>query len=462
MASSLSSLGLGSQGVLSYKVIDQLRAVDEKAIITPIDKKITTNKTQTNDLSALTTLTASLKAETSTLSDETSYLQRTATSSNTGVGISVQSGAEIQDFSFNVTALAKRDIYQSKSFTNTTDTFTANNDTININISGKDYTIDVTSSTTVSDLQSKIYGATNGKVTASLLNVGGATPYKLILKSTDTGTNNKMTITSTGGGTAVSDLGIVDDSANATPTSHIQSATDLSATFNNVQITRSSNTISDLITGATITANAVVNSNISIKQDTKSISDSLSSFVKKYNDLMNNLVEATKYDTQTKASGTFQGTSEIKNLKSDVSKSVFGLDSKGRSLEDYGVTLNSAGLLQYDSSVFDSKMQANSADVENFFRGDGTTDGLFTTYNSMLSNYINTRTGILTRFNTQLSDEKTALEKNKTAATARLDNKYAIMTKKFIAYDSIISKLNASFQSLSMQINSAVNGTNKG
>jgi flagellar hook-associated protein 2 len=459
MASSLSSLGLGSQGALSYKVIDQLRAVDEKAIITPIDNKISTNKTQTNDLSALTTLTASLKAETSTLSDETSYLSRTATSSNTGVGISVEAGTEIQDFSFNVTTLAKRDIYQSNSFANTTDTFTANNDTININIGGKDYTIDVTSQTKLSDLQSKVYDATSGKVTASLLNVGGTTPYKLILKSTDTGINNKMTITSTGGGTAVSDLGIVDDSANATPVSHIQSATDLSATFDNVQITRSSNTISDLITGATITAKDVVNSNISIKQDTKSISDSLSSFVSKYNDLMNNLVESTKYDTQTKASGTFQGTSEIKNLKSDISKSVFSLDAKGRSLEDYGITLNSAGLLQYDSSVFDSKMQANSADVENFFRGDTTTDGLFTTYNSMLSNYIDTRTGILTRFNTQLNDEKTTLEKSKTTATTRLDDKYAIMVKRFSAYDAIISRLNASFQSLSMQINGAINGT---
>ncbi|NOX14546.1 MAG: flagellar filament capping protein FliD [Epsilonproteobacteria bacterium] len=461
MAASLSSLGIGSQGVLSFNVIDKLRKVDENAIIVPIDNRITQNKTKTSDLSILTTLTASLKAETSTLSDEMSYLNRTATSSNTGISISVNSGTQIQDFSFNVSALAKRDIYQSKSFANTTDTFTSTNDTININISGKDYAIDVTSATTLSDLQSQIYGATNGKVTASLLNVGGTTPYKLILKSTDTGTSNAMTITSTGGGTAVSDLGIVDDAANTTPTSHIQSAGDLSATFNNVAITRSSNTITDLITGATITANDAVSSNISIKQDTKTISDSISAFVSKYNDLMNNLVESTKYDTQTKASGTFQDTSEIKNLKTDISRNIFNLDSKGRSLSDYGVTLNSAGLLEFDSSVFNSKMQASSSDVENFFRGDTTTNGLFTNYNSMLSSYIDTSSGILTRFNTELSDEKKSLEENKTTATARLDSKYAIMAKRFAAYDSIISQLNASFQSLSMQIGSMTNGTKK-
>ena len=451
MASSLSSLGLGSQGALSYDVIDKLRAVDEQAIIAPIDKKITTNKTQTNDLSALTTLTASLKAETSTLSDEMSYLQRSATSSDAGVSVSVQAGAEIQDFSFNVTTLAKRDINESKAFNKTTDTFASVDDTININIDGKDYTIGILATDSIQTFKDKIFDATDGKVTASLLNVGGTDPYKLVLKSTDTGANNAITVTSAGITNGTTDLGL----------NRIQPAGDLDASFNGVQITRSSNTIDDLITGVSIKATQEVNSNISIKQDSQSISDSISSFVTKYNDLMNNLVESTKYDTQTKAAGTFQGNSDIKNLKSDVSKNIFNLDSKGRSLEDYGVTLNSAGLLEYDSSKFDAKIQTDSKDVENFFRGDGTTDGLFTTYNSMLSNYIDTSTGVLTRFNTQLSDEKTTLNENKATATTRLDSKYAIMVKKFSAYDAIIGQLNASFQSLSMQISSMVNGTNR-
>ena len=139
MASTLSSLGIGSQGALSYDVIDKLRAVDEKAIITPIDNKITTNKTKTNDLSALTTLTASLKAETSTLSDDMSYLKRVATSSNDGVSVSVDSGAEIQDFSFNVTTMAKRDVNESKAFNKTTDTFAVANDVIHLAIDGDTY-----------------------------------------------------------------------------------------------------------------------------------------------------------------------------------------------------------------------------------------------------------------------------------------------------------------------------------
>jgi len=449
MASALSSLGLGSKGALSYKTIDKLRAVDNKVIILPIDRKITANKTQTNDLSVLTTLTASLKAETSTLSNEMSYLQRSATSSDTGVSVSVKAGTEIQDFSFNVTTLAKRNIKESQAFAKNTDTFASANDTINFNINGKNYTVDVLATDSIKTFKDKIFGATNGKITASLLNVGGTNPYKLVLKSTDTGASNAITVTSAGITSGTTVLGLT----------NIQPAGDLSATFNGVQITRATNIISDLVVGTTITANSVANSNVSITQDTSAISGSISSFVTKYNDLMNNLVQSTKYDTQTKTAGTFQGSSDVKNLKSDISRYLLNVDSSGRSLSDYGVSLNSAGTLEFNKSAFDSKMQSSSSDVENFFRGNNTTNGFFTNYNTMLSNYINTSTGVLTRFDTQLTNEKTTLNKNKVTATARLDNKYAIMVKKFSAYDAIIGQMNASFQSLSMQINSITNGT---
>ena len=450
MASALSSLGLGSQGALSYKVIDQLRAADNKIIIAPIDNKISKNTIKTNDLSTLTTLTASLKAETSTLSSEMSYLKRTATSSNSGVSVSVKDGTEIQDFSFNVTTLAKRDIIESKAFAKQTDTFASANDTINFNIDGKDYTANVLSTDSINTFKNKIFDATNGKITASLLNVGGVNPYKLVLKSTDTGANNAITVTSTGITNGTTNLALT----------NLQPAGDLHATFNGVQITRTTNTVSDLVTGATITANDNVNSNISITQDTSAISGSISSFVTRYNSLMSNLNESTKYDVKTKVAGAFQGTSEVKSLKSGISRYLLSIDSSGRSLSDYGVSLNNAGTLEFNKTTFDSKMNSNSSDVENFFRGNGTANGFFTNYNSMLSNYIDTNHGILTRYNTELSDEKKTLEKSKITSTTRLDTKYAAMAKKFSAYDSIISKLNASFQSLSMQINGLVNGKN--
>ncbi len=453
MAGSLSNIGLGSSGALSYDIIDKLRKVDEDAQIAPIDKKLQTNSTKSKDLSVLTTLTASLKGATSSLADESAYLQRSATSSGSAVSVEASAGSSIQDFTLDVIKLAKQDIYESNSFLDTTSTFTTTNDTININIDGQDYAIDVTSSTTLEELKNSINDATDGKVVASLLNVGGTNPYKLVLKSTDTGADQAITVTSTGGGTAVADLGLT----------NIQAASDAEFTYNGVTITRPKNNFSDLIVGIDITLNEVGLSNVSIKQDTSDIVSSLEDFVTKYNDLMSNLNESTNYDVETKASGTFQGDSQIVRMKSDINRQLLSVDSQGRTLEEFGITLNENGMLEFKKDVFDAKMSENPDNVKDFFVGsvnydtNEETKGIFTSFNDLLDNLVIGQDSMLGIYENNLNNENKALTKEREKAVASLDAKYNTMAERFMAYDAIIGKLNAQFQSLSMMIESSLN-----
>jgi len=206
MAGSLSNIGLGSNGALSYDIIEKLREFDESNQVAPIDRKITSTTTKLADLSILTTMAAEFKSATSTLSDELSYLQRSSSVSGDSVNVSVVAGTSIQDFSVDVISLAQSDIVESKAFSSETATFATGTETITINIDGTDYDIEVDGSTTLTQLKNDIFDQTNGKVNASILNVGGTDPYKLILKSTDTGSNQAITITSTGA--AIDDLGI--------------------------------------------------------------------------------------------------------------------------------------------------------------------------------------------------------------------------------------------------------------
>ncbi|WP_331773986.1 flagellar filament capping protein FliD [Sulfurospirillum sp. 1612] len=450
--SSLSSLGIGSSGVLSSDVLDQLRSVDEKAIITPITDKITANQTKTTDLAKLTTLVATLKSNTSALASESTYFKNTVTTSSDNATVTAEDGVSAQDFSLNVTKIAKPDIYQSDSFSSENSTFTSADDTLNFNIDGKDYSVDVTASMTINDLKNKIYDATDGKIIASTLNVGGDTPYRLTFKSANTGTDNAITITSTG--SAASDLGL-DTAAN-----HIQTATNAEFTYNNINITRQTNTVDDLIVGVTININHTGESNVSITQDTDSIVSNISDFVDNYNTLISSLTSSTGYDSSTQTAGVFQGTSEIRDLKSALSRQLFEVNSDGKSLSDYGVTLNSAGTLEFDQTALEDKIKENSSDVEDFFRGTGTSGtGYFTDFNSLLDTYTNTSTGILTGLDTQYSTQATSLSEEKEKATASLDSKYDALTSKFIAYDAVISNLNSSFQSLSMQIDALSNNS---
>jgi len=543
MAGSLSNIGLGSNGALSYDIIEKLRNVDDKNQITPIDNKITSTSDKLKDLSILSTMAASLKSATSTLSDEMSYLKRSSSVSGTAVEVNVVSGTSIQDFKLNVANLAQRDIIESKAFTNTTDTFTTATDTLNINIDGKNYTINVDSGTTITKLKDQIFDKTDGKVTASILNVGGIVPYELVMKSTETGANQDITVTSTG--TAATDLGLND----------LNKALDASFTYNDISISRSSNSFDDLVVGITIDLKEAGSSNVNISQDTSEISDNTEAFVTKYNELMSNLNESIKYDSDTKNAGIFQGVSEIVSMKSDLNRQLLSVDENGRSILSYGVTLNDAGILEFDKSILDGKLSSDSKDVESFFRGittynttisvgtnvsAGTTDlnasdfsingtdvivnlngtasenaialknainsakisgveaflndantyiilkstsgediaisgdslklssigfsekttrgtsntttGFFSTFNTQLENLVSNDNSTLSVYGKDLENEKKSLTTEKETTTKRLDAKYDTMVARFAAYDSIIGKLNAQFQSLSMMI----------
>ena len=461
--SSLSSLGLGSSGVLSYDVIDKLRAVDEKAQITPIDNKITSNTTKQKDLSALTTLTASLKSATSALSDEMSYLKRTATVSNSAVSVTAASGSGIQDFTLHVNQLAQRDIYQTKGFTAESTALGLTAGKLSISIGTTSYDIDVTASTTLSDLKDKINDIAGEKVTASILNVGGSEPYKLVVKSDETGTENTITFGETTSSGILTALKLNDS------TNHIMTAQNAKFTYNNVAIERKANTIDDLVVGLSITLNtqqeATETTTVSVKQNTDDIKDSLTSLVSAYNDLIANLNEATKYDNETKASGTFQGVSQITSLSADIRKQLLSIDASGRSLTDYGLTLNEGGLLELNSATFEQKMTSDSSDVESFFRGKTDSEGnivngFFTDFNDLLAGYISDDKSILSLYQTSLTSEKSALTKEREKTVSRLDARYETMASRFAAYDSIINKLNTQFNTLSQMIDAAANSNN--
>jgi len=196
MASSLgalSSLGLGSKGALSYTTIDKLKKADEASIITPIDDKITADKSKEAALDKLTTLLATLKGSTSALSYDTIYSQTSVTADGTSASATAQSGVSNQTITLNVNNIATNDIQESKSFASATSTFTSSNDTLKFALQGgSSFSINVGATTTISDLA----------------HVGGTNPYKLVIKSTATGASNAITVSSTGGGSAASDLNL--------------------------------------------------------------------------------------------------------------------------------------------------------------------------------------------------------------------------------------------------------------
>ncbi|NPA74330.1 MAG: flagellar filament capping protein FliD [Epsilonproteobacteria bacterium] len=448
----LSSLGLGSSGALSYDTIDKLREADEDAIIKPIDNKIELTQNRQKALDDLTTLLASFKSAASSLSYDSLYSKVNVDTTGSSAIITAQDGVNTQDINLDISNIATNDVKESDSFSSTDSTFTNSSDTLKFELAGgESFSIDVDENTTISKLAEEINNNSNGTMTASILNVGGDKPYKLIIKSTETGADNAITISSTGGGTAADDLNM---------TTVGNGAQDAHFTYNGVAVTRSSNDISDLIIGVDIKLTDSGITNATITQDTQSIKDEINSLITGYNDLIDSLNSGTKYDPNANEVGIFQGVSQIRGIKNEINDDLFNFSYNGQTMADFGITLNSAGHLELDEATLDSKLQNDPNGVKDFFMGETQTNpqkGLFANLNDDLGSIFMDRDSELKLYKSYLDENLRNLNDRKDSQTKKLDIKYEIMAKKFASYDSIISNFNASYQSLQMQIDSFTN-----
>lgn len=244
---------------------------------------------------------------------------------------------------------------------------------------------------------------------------------------------------------------------------NIQAAKAATFDYNGISITRSTNDISDLINGVTLTLNqnqAVTDSaNIKIAQNSTSISSEMSIFVNSYNSLITNLQDMTKSSRATGAVGIFQGESFVKSISRELSALILQVDSSGKSLIDYGIDVDRYGAMSLDVDIFANKFVTDPKAMELFFSGNATTDGVFTKLNNKMSEYTGYKK-LLSNFSDQLDDRKNALVSQYDKLKASLDSRYEIMTKRFIAYDAMISKINFQFSSLQMMINAEANKNN--
>lgn len=420
---SLSSLGFGS-GVLTQETIDKLKEAEQQARVNPYTTKIEENTTKQKDLTEIKTKLSTFQSAVSSLGDATAFAKRKVVASitdNPPASLTATSGVALQSMNINVTQLAQKDVYQSKGLANDTGFINANlESSTNLTFfsKGKEYTVTIDKNTTYSDLVDKINSATGGEIVAKMVNTGekGA-PYRLTLTSKETGEDSAISFypgkKNTDGKYAVDEnaksvfeslgwkldetalnaegfdpatskkgVGIIDDAENPL---HIQQAQNANFTMDGIKMTRSSNTITDIGVGITLTLNKTGEINFDIQQDSESITQAMQEMVDAYNDLVLNLNAATDYNSETGTKGSLQGVTEVNSIRSSIvsilfqSQSVDGTveDASGNkvsakvmlSLQDYGLSMTESGTLNFDSSAFESKVKEDTAMAESFFSG---------------------------------------------------------------------------------------------
>ena len=452
----ISSLGVGSS-ILTQDVLDQLREADEAKFITPIELELA-NENDKKD--ALDVVDASMKNfidSIDAIKTQSLYDERQATVTGTSVEVTAAANTDIQDFTLNVTTLATKQIEQSGAFTAETETIANGAGVLNLNIDGQDFEIAYDATTTLDDLKDLINDTAGDKVDATIVQIN-STDFRLFISSVDTGTTQDITLTDkVGSGEQLKDTRLT------TGVTAIQTGVDAAFTFNNQAITRTSNDITDLITGLTINLKETGSSTVSVAQNRDNIIEKIDSFVEKYNAAITELNKSTKSSTESDERGIFSAESTIKNMKRAIEDMFTTVGEGAAYMSDFGFDIDEDGVMSIDKTTFNEKMDEDSTNVQAFFSGGTytksdlstvTLTGVFNEMATIVKEYTDYN-AILDDYETSIKDAISNLEDRKISATERLDARYEILKKQYAAYDLMISKLNTASSMFTQMVNAS-------
>ena len=466
----ISSLGVGSS-ILTQDVLDQLRKADEASLIRPISLNIINENDKKAAFNEVDATMKNLSDAIGELGNPDLFNNRNVTIDGSSIAMSAAKNSDIQNFTLDVKNLATKEIDESDSFGSDTDKIATDDGSMTLDIKDADgnvtksYTIDYNADMTLKELKNEINKVAGDDVSASIVKVADG-DTRLFLNAVKEGENQNFSITDNDGNLS-DDNGSTNGGTNLTDNmSTLQDGANAKFTFNGQDIERESNHITDLVTGYDITLKDTGSSQVNVAQDRDAIMKRIDSFVEKYNAAITELTNVTKSSTDSKQRGIFSSDSVMRGLLSTVQNMIGEAGGEVGKLYDYGFDVDRDGKLSVDKSVIEKKLDDNSDNVAAFFGGgeyknsDGTTTtvkGAFVDMSAILGTYTDYN-GMLDQFQTSINDTISDLEENKQNVTERLDNKYDILKKKYMAYDAMIAKLNnasSMFAQMANTLNSA-------
>ena len=311
----------------------------------------------------------------------------------------------------------------------------------------------------------------------SNLHIGGALPTGLAkgtlsgsLAGFNAGANTpgsaSLTFTSAAANTNVTDIAV--SSAKAAffyaqdPSN--QTASDAQLNVDGISYTRSTNSVTDVVTGVTLalkdTTPSGIPATVNLTRDTSAITTNVNSLVSAYNDAMSMLnVVSDPKSTVATYGATLVGDSIVQMVKQQL-RAMFTKTSSTpgtavSAMWQMGLSVDQTGTLSVDSTKLDAALTNNYSDVVKTFTGN----------QNKLSTYSTTPAGIagdaykkldklLSASGPMLSQSQNATTQNTkyqtqlTALNTRMDSLLARYQKQFAAMDSLVGSVNSKKTSL--------------
>lgn len=437
-------LGLGTSGSvdLSSELLTKLKTAESTSVLDPITAQKEDTQAEIDALDKIQTMTLEFLDLVKSLDLFTSgtnvfnEISASTTGSSASFDATDSSNLDPGTITVNVTQLAQKDVYQSNTISDKTATLGSG--TISITIGEETYDFS-TEGKTYETLVSEMGNYPDLNV--SLEQVGDSS-YRMIVKSSESGTANAITISQSG-----VDLGFEEEA------NHVLTAQNMKATVDGIDYDLSSNKLT-MQSGLIIKMVDEGTSSITMERDDASIIESITSIADKYNDLVDLVNSYILGDEDNPA--VISDSSTLKNMMSSIKSILF--DSYGLNNEEnlfkYGISFDSDGYMQVDETELSTALTDNYDDLKELFVGYAEKEGIGTRLKTYLDSLDNLLDGLLTTYDDKLSTRLSTLTTDYETASEKLDEKYEQMASQFAAYTVLITQMETAFSSLKSIIDS--------
>ncbi len=376
----ISSLGVGS-GLDLAGLVDSLVAAERTPVENQLNRRQADAASNLSGIGLMKSALSSFQSSLRSFNNVENFDARTTSNSNTAaVGVSVTNKAQLGTYSIDISTVAKNQSLASAAYSNVTDT--VGTGTIQIRfgtITGPGFTsfavnpdkpnqtltID-SSNNTLAGLKDYI-NAGNFGVSASIINDGSG--FRLTLASKETGAANAMeiSVTDTGDGNSLDTNGLSALAYNASAANLTQSqpGVDAALTVNGLTVSSASNSLAQVIEGATLTIKETTTSTVTvgISESNAQLETAIRGVVTAYNDMISTLNDLSFAGNDQTNAGLLVGDASLRNfsngLRRLMTSQVNGLSGSVTALVDLGITTQADGSLSIDEARFGAAIASN-------------------------------------------------------------------------------------------------------
>lgn len=463
-SSIVNTLGAGS-GIDVKSLAQSLVDAEKAPKLERIEAKISKSEARITGYSAVKFALSELKNAFSNLNDASDFSSiKTNNTQPSAFNAVASSTASAGSYSIEVLQTAQSQRSASNSFTARNSQInggTAFN--LNLTLGGIAQAAIQVTTTTPKGILNAINSANMG-VTAQIIDTGNG--FNLVL-SGETGAAQTFSMTSDdGAGNTVADLNF---------DSILQTASNAHFKVNGLNISRTSNTVADVIDGVTLELYAATNATarLDLNRDTAGIKENIQGLVTAYNDFEETLkILGDRSSEVEEFGGILAGESLLRSVRAQVRDLVTGTSSTPgnnvKAARDVGISIDRNGKLTLDESKLDTALQNNFAEVITMFSADTNNQSIFSTVSGGLAgdavNSIDKMLRSTGLIDTQSNSATAQIAKFKEELVLLEERMEKLMTRymaQFSAMESIVGNSNAMRDGLKGTFENMMNIYNK-